>query len=143
MSDENGLLELRNQLDTIDNKLLDLINERMQIVHKVGALKAKSGGAIYRPEREKAIIERLEKINQEKKGLLNKSAIEALFLEIFAISRNLELPENIGYLGPEGSFTHQAAEARFGAMSSYIPISSIKGVFKEVDTKKLNLELFL
>ena len=56
MSDENGLLELRNQLDTIDNKLLDLINERMQIVHKVGALKAKSGGAIYRPEREKAII---------------------------------------------------------------------------------------
>ena len=137
MSDENGLLELRNQLDTIDNKLLDLINERMQIVHKVGALKAKSGGAIYRPEREKAIIERLEKINQEKKGLLNKSAIEALFLEIFAISRNLELPENIGYLGPEGSFTHQAAEARFGAMSSYIPISSIKGVFKEVDTKKV------
>ena len=125
MSDENGLLELRNQLDTIDNKLLDLINERMQIVHKVGALKAKSGGAIYRPEREKAIIERLEKINQEKKGLLNKSAIEALFLEIFAISRNFELPENIGYLGPEGSFTHQAAEARFGAMSSYIPISSI------------------
>lgn len=70
MSDENGLLELRNQLDTIDNKLLDLINERMQIVHKVGALKAKSGGAIYRPEREKAIIERLEKINQEKKRFI-------------------------------------------------------------------------
>jgi chorismate mutase/prephenate dehydratase len=45
---------------------LTLINERMQLVHKVGALKAKSGGAIYRPDREKAIIDRLEKINQEK-----------------------------------------------------------------------------
>ena len=54
-----------------------------------------------------------------------------LFLEIFAISRNIELPENIGYLGPQGSFTHQAAEARFGAMSSHVSVSSIKGIFKD------------
>ena len=134
---EEGLLELRNKLDNIDNTVLDLINERMHIVHQVGALKAKSGGAIYRPEREKAIIDRLELINNEKVGLLNRSAIEALFLEIFAISRNIELPENIAYLGPEGSFTHQAAEGRFGAMSSYISVSSIKGIFREVDTKKV------
>ena len=80
MSNEDGLLELRNQLDAIDNKLLDLINERMEIVHKVGALKAKSGGSIYRPEREKSIIDRLEAINKERHGLLNRSAIEALFL---------------------------------------------------------------
>lgn len=130
---ESGLLELRDKLDAIDNELLKLINERMEIVHQVGALKAKSGGAIYRPEREKAIIDRLEKINT---GKLNRSAIEALFLEIFAISRNLELPENIAYLGPEGSFTHQAAEARFGAMSSYLSIASIKGIFREVETRK-------
>jgi len=130
---ESGLQELRDKLDAIDNELLKLINNRMDLVHQVGALKAKSGGAIYRPEREKAIIDRLEKQNN---GKLNRAAIEALFLEIFAISRNLELPENIAYLGPEGSFTHQAAEARFGAMSSYISIASIKGVFREVSTKK-------
>ena len=134
---EEGLLDLRNKLDNIDNKLLELINERMHIVHQVGALKAKSGGAIYRNKKEKAIIDRLEKINSENNGLLNRSAIEALFLEIFAISRNIELPENIAYLGPEGSFTHQAAEGRFGAMSSYISVSSIKGVFREVNTKKV------
>ena len=133
---EEGLLDLRNKLDNIDNTLLELINKRMEIVHQVGALKAVSGGAIYRPEREKAIIDRLEKINTENNGSLNRSAIEALFLEIFAISRNIELPENVAYLGPEGSFTHQAAEARFGAMSSYVSINSIKGIFREVDTKK-------
>ncbi|RBQ30782.1 chorismate mutase [Aliarcobacter vitoriensis] len=137
MTNEDGLLELRNQLDNIDNKLLELLNERMNLVHKVGSLKAKSGGAIYRPDREKAIIDRLDKINQAQSGLLNRSAIEALFLEIFAISRNIELPENIGYLGPQGSFTHQAAESRFGAMSSYISISSIKGIFKELASKKI------
>ena len=130
---EAGLKELRDKLDAIDNQILKLISDRMDLVHEVGVLKAKSGGAIYRPEREKAIIDRLEKLNV---GKLNRAAIEALFLEIFAISRNLELPENIAYLGPEGSFTHQAAEARFGAMSSYLSIGSIKGVFREVSTKK-------
>jgi len=130
---ELGLDTLRDKLDTIDNKLLKLINERMEVVHQVGVLKANSGGAIYRPEREKAIIDRLETLNE---GKLNRAAIEALFQEIFAISRNLELPENVAYLGPEGSFTHQAAESRFGAMSSYVSIGSIKGIFREVSTKK-------
>jgi len=130
---EAGLKELRDKLDSIDNQLLSLLNKRMEVVRKVGELKAKSGGAIYRPDREKAIIERLENANN---GLLNKAAIEAIFLEIFAISRNLELPENIAYLGPEGSFTHQAAESRFGAMSSYLSIGSIKGVFREVASGK-------
>ncbi len=136
MNNEDGLLELRNTLDNIDNELITLLNKRMQTVHKVGELKAKSGGAIYRPEREKAIIERLTKLSQEQNGVLNKDAIEALFLEIFAISRNLELPENVAYLGPIGSFTHQAAESKFGAMSKYLSIASIKGVFREVSSGK-------
>ena len=130
---EEGLDKLRDKLDNIDNKVLKLINERMEIVHQVGIVKAHSGGAIYRPEREKAIIDRLSGLND---GKLNRAGIEALFLEIFALSRNFELPENVAYLGPEGSFTHQAAESRFGSMSSYVSISSIKGIFREVDTKK-------
>ncbi|MEA3354837.1 MAG: chorismate mutase [Campylobacterota bacterium] len=136
MSNEAGLKELRDTLDNIDNQVLKLLNQRMETVHKVGELKAKSGGAIYRPEREKAIIDRLYDLSKQEDGSLNKDAISALFLEIFAISRNLELPENIAYLGPEGSFTHQAAESRFGAMSAYLPIGSIKGVFREVSNKK-------
>ncbi|MEA3554418.1 MAG: chorismate mutase [Campylobacterota bacterium] len=130
------LTKLRDTLDNIDNEVLNLLNKRMETVHKVGTLKAQTGGAIYRPEREKAIIDRLEKLSVETNGALNRVAIEALFLEVFAISRNLELPENIAYLGPEGSFTHQAAESRFGAMSAYLPIGSITGVFREVANQK-------
>lgn len=132
MTNELGLKELRDTLDNIDDEVLKLLNKRMETVHKVGELKAASGGAIYRPEREKDIINRLTLASKEANGALNRAAIEALFLEIFAISRNIELPENIAYLGPEGSFTHQAAESRFGAMSAYLPIGSITGVFREV-----------
>ena len=129
------LNQIREQLNTIDSQLLNLINQRMKLVKQVGEIKSLNQSPIYRPEREKEILDRLKKENPIS-SLLDDNAIDALFLEIFAISRNLELPENIAYLGPEGSFTHQAAESKFGAMSSYLPITSIRGVFREVANKK-------
>jgi len=128
--------DCREAIDTIDNEMLELLNRRMTVVERVGEIKSETGGAIYRPEREKAIIERLVAKSREEKGLLNDSAIEALYLEIFAVSRNLELPERIAYLGPEGSFTHQAAESRFGAMSEYLSLNSIESVFKTLESKR-------
>lgn len=130
------LADCREAIDTIDDELLELLNRRMKVVERVGEIKHDSGGAIYRPEREQEIIQRLAKKSADEGGILNKEAIEALFLEIFAISRNLELPEKIAYLGPEGSFTHQAAESRFGAMSDYLPLNSIHAVFNALDAKR-------
>ena len=129
------LEDCRDALDVIDNEVLKLLNQRMEVVQRVGEIKNSDGSAIYRPEREKAILDRLTLRTLEAKGRLNKSAIEAIFLEIFAVSRNLESPERIAYLGPEGTFTHQAAESRFGAMSAYLPLASISGVFKTLESK--------
>ncbi|MDD5401455.1 MAG: prephenate dehydratase [Sulfurimonas sp.] len=128
--------DCRVAIDAIDNEILELLNKRMIIVKRVGEIKNSSGGAIYRPEREKAIIQRLTQHSIDQQGMLNASAIEAIFLEIFAVSRNLELPERIAYLGPEGSFTHQAAESRFGAMSDYLSLGSIHSVFKTLEAKR-------
>lgn len=130
------LEECRVAIDSIDDEVLELLNRRMEIVKRVGEIKKESGGAIYRPERENAIIQRLSQNSMAQRGLLNSNAIEAIFLEIFAVSRNLELPERIAYLGPEGSFTHQAAESRFGAMSDYLSLSSIHSVFKTLEAKR-------
>jgi len=122
--------ELRVKIDTIDDTLLKLYNERMELVHQVGEVKNTTGAPIYRPEREQAILNRLKSQNN---GKLTDTAIDALFLEMFAVARNLELPEAVAYLGPEASFTHQAAESKFGALSTYLPISSIPGIFREVE----------
>ena len=126
--------EARIEIDKIDSQLLSLLNNRMEIVKAIGDLKRTSKGAIYRPDREQAIIQRLSDLNA---GRLNKKAIEAIFLEIFAVSRNIELAEKVAYLGPEGSFTHQAAESRFGAISEYMPLKSIKSVFEAVSTGRV------
>jgi chorismate mutase/prephenate dehydratase len=106
----------------------------MNLVKSIGKGKMSQGIPIYRPEREQAIIERLVRQNR---GLLNSVAISAIFHEIFAVSRNLELPERIAYLGPEGSFTHQAAEMKFGPTSEYLELANIRAVFDAVHTGRV------
>ena len=123
----------RKQIDEIDNQILKFLNDRMEIVKEIGRVKQTSGTSIYRPEREKEILDRLKLLN---KGALNPQAIDAIFLEVFAVSRNLEFPEKIAYLGPEGSYTHQVAESRFGAMGNYIGVSSIEAVFHALENKE-------
>jgi chorismate mutase/prephenate dehydratase len=132
----NTLEECRAAIDALDNEVIELLNRRMEVVRRVGEIKHETKGAIYRPEREKAIIDRLSDLSAKSGGLLNYQAIEAVFLEIFAVARNLELPEKIAYLGPEGSFTHQAAESRFGAMSDYLSLGSIDAVFKTLEASR-------
>ncbi|WP_066387725.1 bifunctional chorismate mutase/prephenate dehydratase [Helicobacter himalayensis] len=132
MADSNFLDSKRAQIDRIDENILQLLEERMGLVREIGKYKQQTKSAIYRPEREKAIIERLSSLQTEK-SYLKKSAIAAIYEEIFALSRNLELPEKVGFLGPIGSYTHQAAEERFGAMSEYIALSNISSVFKALE----------
>ena len=127
--------ELRKGIDDIDDQVVELLGKRLGFVKKIGELKRSSNTAIYRPEREKAIVDRLFAASKGKNEL-TRSAIEAIFLEIFAVSRNYELPERVAYLGPEGSFTHQAAESRYGAMSDYLPLDSIASVFDAVATSR-------
>jgi len=127
----NELITLRNNIDEIDDSILELLKKRMEIVDLVGQLKRQNNTVIYHPDREKEIIERL---GGKDLGKLTKSAVEAIYLEIFGVSRNLELPELISFLGPEGSFTHQAAENRFGAIAEYISLPNIKSIFESIET---------
>ena len=127
------LKNLRTKIDKIDSDILQLLDERMDFVHEIGLIKSASKESVYRPEREKEIIERLSALS---KGKLNPESIKAIFQEIFAAARNIELPERVAYLGPEGSFTHQAAESNFGSQSEYLPLNSIKAVFDSLNSKK-------
>ncbi len=136
MGEEMDIIELRNNIDKIDNNILQLLINRMEVVQKIGQLKQKNQTNIYHPAREKQILDRLNTINKQQNSLLEQKALEAIYMEIFAISRNLELPQRIAYLGPIGSYTHQVAESRFGGISNYLSMNNISSVFKTVESKR-------
>ncbi|MBN2963420.1 prephenate dehydratase [Sulfurospirillum sp. T05] len=129
----NQIEMYRNAIDAIDDQIIALLNERMKSVKAIGLLKQTSGTSIYRPEREREILDRLKKINN---GDLNDAAIEAVFFEIFAVSRNLEMPEKVAFLGPKGSYTHQVAQSRFGAMGNYLSLNCVEAVFRVLANKE-------
>ncbi|RDU61598.1 bifunctional chorismate mutase/prephenate dehydratase [Helicobacter sp. MIT 14-3879] len=130
---ESQINALRKEIDIIDSQLITLLHERLKFVKQIGHLKVQSNANIYRPDREKSIIAKLlQYAKQHNLHHLNKASIEAIFYEIFAIARDIEMPQKIAFLGPVGSFCHQAAETRFGPLSSYLPLSTISAVFESL-----------
>ena len=124
-----SLEELRKKIDAVDAKLVELINQRAQIVVEIGKLKQAEEGQIYAPHREKAV---LDKITQLNKGPLPDKAMQAIWRELMSGSFFLERPLRIGYLGPQGSFSHNAAILKFGQSVDYEALTDIRAIFEEV-----------
>ena len=123
------LSKLRIQIDAIDDQLLKLLNERAELVHEVGEVKKKDGLEIYAPEREEKLLQALVAKSQ---GRLPEKSIRAIYREVMSAALALEQDLGIAYLGPEGTWTHQAALSKFGASVRYVPQASFADVFNEV-----------
>jgi len=123
---------LRDKIDRIDDQLLRIINRRADLAVKIGREKSKQGGNshFHVPHREREIIERLQKANQ---GPFPDTSVEAVFREIFSATLALEKPLRIAYLGPETTFTHQAAIKQFGHGAVFLPHPAIDAIFQEVE----------
>ena len=126
--------DIREKIDRIDDNILQLLIKRVNLAKIIGNIKNKTSGSIYRPAREQDIIRRL--VNQDT-DLLNKETISNVFLEIFSVTRNIQSQDKIGYLGPQGSFAHEAAKQHFGKSTAYIPIKNIQAIFKSVKSRHI------
>ena len=126
------LQELRNKIDKIDDQLLKLINRRGALAIQIGKEKSRQNTTshFHVPHREREIIDRL-KLNN--KGPFPAEAVESVFREVFSATLALEKPLKIGYLGPETTFSHQAAIKYFGHSSSFTPFANIESIFSSVE----------
>lgn len=127
-ADEVALQDLRAHIDNLDDQLVHLLNERAQLAQQVGGVK---GSAIkFSPSREAAIMRRLIATNR---GPLSDAALTAIYREIIGSCLNLEQGMRISYLGPAGTYSEEAAIARFGTMVTAIPSASIDEAFQVVE----------
>lgn len=125
-----NLQGLRHKIDQMDNKLVNLLNQRARVALAIAKAKKHQGEARYSPDREKQILNHLLRINP---GPLSSAAVEAVYREIMSSSLAQYKPLMIAYLGPQASFTHQAALKQFGSQVAYSSSNSITDVFGEVE----------
>jgi chorismate mutase / prephenate dehydratase len=124
--------EQRTAIDKIDAQIVKLLNERTRHVLQIGEIKINAGEAIYAPHREQAVLLRICKLNT---GPIQDESLRSIYREIMSSALALEKSMTIAYLGPEATFTHQAAVQRFGSSLRYKAQRTIADVFTEV---KLN-----
>ncbi|MBK9140214.1 MAG: prephenate dehydratase [Verrucomicrobia bacterium] len=128
-----SILEHRKAIDRIDQQIIRLLNERTEHALKIGSIKLKQGEEIYAPHRERAVLNRVARLNR---GPLPDEAVRAIYREIMSSALAVEKPMTIAYLGPEATFTHQAALQRFGSSLRYVPVKTIAEVFTEVSKRR-------
>ncbi|MBL4796456.1 MAG: prephenate dehydratase [Oleispira sp.] len=132
--------KLRDEIDSIDQQIQQFVNQRAQCAQKVADVKehfSKPGESVvfYRPEREAQVLRRVMERNT---GPLPAEGVARLFREIMSQCLALEEPMKIAYLGPEGTFTQQAALKHFGHAVDCQSQGSIADVFREVEAGGAN-----
>jgi chorismate mutase/prephenate dehydratase len=135
-SASDSLDELRKQIDQINLQLVDLLSERAQLAQAIGRLKMAGGRPIVQPSREHEVLERVAAHNQ---GPLGPDHLRRIFVEIISACTALEQPVRVAYLGPEHTYSHEAARTRFGRSARFEPQPSIAGVFQAVENGRTNL----
>ncbi len=121
------LATLRDQIDEIDREILDRLNHRASRVQRVGELKRGGRkGPIYVAARERDLVRALVESNA---GPFPNAAIPHVFREIISATRSLEERVRVAFLGPDGTFSHQAASRQFGSQVEYVPVTTLRDVF--------------
>ena len=129
---------MRTRIDELDALLVKLLNERAQVVVTVGQAKVRDGLPIYVPDRESAV---LKKIISQSEGPLLPRTLEGIWRELMSGSFRLERPLRVAYLGPEGSFSHQAGIRHFGSSTELDPMGGIDAVVEDVETDRADYGL--
>lgn len=136
MAKENERLEkLRKEVNDIDLNIVGLLDKRAALVKDIGQYKKELNIPIYQPGREKEVREQV--LNASKK-IFPTEALMHIFTEIVSAARSLEEPMNVGYFGPEGTYTEQAAIKQFGSSVIFHPMPTISDVFHEVENGKVD-----
>ena len=121
-----ALARLRTRIDGLDAQLLSLLNERARVAEEVGELKRHEGTPFFRPDRVAQVI---AKVQQANPGPLLNQHVAAIWREIMSACLALEVPQRVAVLGPEGTFTEQAAVEFFGSAANLIYCQSFDEVF--------------
>lgn len=126
---------IRQKIDEMDRRLVELLNERLALTVEIGKVKRSKGGQIYVAEREDAV---LRKVTAQNQGPIKNEALCAIYREVMSAAIALEKPLQVAYLGPEATNTHAAALKKFGASVDYHGMATVEDIFTAVEKDEVD-----
>ena len=142
VQDSDELIALRKQIDSCDQQIQRLIQDRVNVAANIAKAKlaVDSKASFYRPEREAQVLrrvrERNEVLREESNALVSDDEMVRLMREIMSISLAAEMPMTVAYLGPEGTYTQAAVVKHFGQAVRNLDVKTIADVFRVVEQGK-------
>ena len=92
MGGDDELARWRRNIDEVDGRILELLNERFRCVQEIGKHKNDTRRSPYDPARERAVVKRLVELNE---GPFPDEAVEHVFREIMSAALALQIPKRI------------------------------------------------
>lgn len=129
------LNELRDNIDKIDNEIIALIKQRARNVKEIGALKKTQSSPVFSNSREISILRKIEALADDS---IDAARLKDIYREILSALRSLEGGVKVAFLGPEATFTQQAATKYFGKYIDYAAQRTITDVFYEVEKQRVD-----
>lgn len=120
MLDGSDLQNLREDIESLDRELLQLLRRRMERVEEVARVKIKSAFPFRDHQREELVLQRVRRAAVELG--LDPHAVERLYRLIMEMSIShqqahvqglAEVPLRVAYQGVEGSYSHLTAQRRY------------------------------
>ncbi len=132
------LLDLRHRIDSLDDELLRLLAQRADAAQEIGRIKRtfRPTGPLHAPERERQVLAR---VASQAQGAFPAEAATRVFREIMSGCLALEQPLRVAYLGPEGTFSHQAARRLYGGSAAELGQATVAAVFEAVARGRADL----
>jgi len=121
VSDPVDIQAIREAIEALDARLIALLSERMDLVERVSQWKLDAAAPFRDPVREEHVIRRVRGLAVEQG--IDAHAVEDLYRRIMAMSiahqqawvaAHAKAPLRVAYQGVEGSYSHLAAQARYG-----------------------------
>ncbi|MDR2198211.1 MAG: prephenate dehydratase [Deltaproteobacteria bacterium] len=138
--DREVLKPLRDEIDQLDLKILELVQKRARAAIELGKLKKRHSLPIMDLVREKQIMTHLAGAVKPGDGLSIEAA-SSVFNEIIKACRAAQAPTKVTFLGPSGTFSHAAALNQFGKLAFFMPADDLEQVFRLADEGEADFAL--
>ncbi len=118
------------EMSRLDEQLVGILNRRVSLfLEKMKGVQQPSR-TMFNDLDQQLVWSMIDRVNQ---GPLTSAELKTIFRPMLSAGRQRIKHLRVAYLGPQFSFTHQAAITRFGESADLVPVSTIATVFEEVN----------